>query len=124
MIERVKEKLEKEMAVKASDKYVKVILSAVYDALIFFCEQNEEFCQAVLDSNKTILDCCSYCIVPSVRELCGAKAIDIYNRMVDFYFSGASVEFSVTLNLSADAEKAPLGSYRKKAVVLNLFDVL
>ena len=121
MIERVKDKLESEMREKAPDRRVAAVRPAVYAQLLAFAEQDKEFAQAILDSQKMLNDCCEACV-----EGCGSSISDleVYKRMAAFYFPGSDVEMTLTIKLSADAEKAPLGSYRKKAVVLNLFDVL
>ena len=121
MIERVKEKLESEMKEKKPNKYVEAVCSAVHAQLLAFAEQDEEFAQAILDSTGTLNDCCKACV-----EGCGSSISDleVYKRMAAFYFPGATVEMSLTINLSGEAEKSPLSSYKKKAVILNLFDVL
>lgn len=121
MIERVKEKLENEMREKGLGSHAAAVRPAVHAQLLAFAEQDEEFAQAILDSDKTLNDCCKACV-----EGCGSSISDleVYRRMAAFYFPGATVEMSLTINLSGEAEKSSLSSYKKKAVVLNLFDVL
>ena len=121
MIERVKEKLESEMKEKTPGSHAAAVRPAVHAQLLAFAEQNEEFAQAILDSTGTLNDCCKACV-----EGCGSSISDlkVYRRMAAFYFPGATVEMSLTINLSGEAEKSPLSSYKKKAVVLDLFSVL
>ena len=120
MLAKVKEKLEKEMQQKISGRHASAVRPAVYAQLLDFCEKNEEFAQAVLDSEKTLNDCCE-----AIMAGCGSCISDfeVYGKMAQFYFPGSSVEAQLRINLSADAERNPLGVQDKKAVVLDLFDL-
>lgn len=121
MFEAVKEKLEKEMATKPQGTKASAIRPAVYTQLLAFAKQSDEFAQAILDSEKTVNGCCEECV-----KNCGSSIsdIEVYRKMAGFYFPGSDVEMTLTINLSAEAEKNPLASYKKKAVILDLFDVL
>lgn len=121
MLEAVKEKLEKEMATGLKGTKATAVRPAVHAQLLFFAEQSKEFAQAILDSEKTVNDCCEECV-----KGCGSSIsdIEVYRKMVKFYFPGSDVEMTLTINLSAVGEKDPLASYKKKAVILDLFDVL
>lgn len=120
MIQAVKEKLEREMQKKASGSKASAVRLSVYTQLVAFSEQSKEFAEAILDSEKTINDCCS-----EVMEGCGCAIsdIEVYRKVVAFYFPGSDVEMTLTINLSADAEKNPQTTYKRKAVVLDLFDM-
>lgn len=120
MLAKVKEKLENEMKEKINGRHASAVRPAVYAQLLDFCEQNEEFAQAVLDSEKTLNDCCEE-IMKGVGS--SISDIEVYSRMVRFYFPGASVEFQLCINLAADAEASPLAVGTHKAVVLDLFDM-
>lgn len=94
MIEKAIEKLSKEPQ-KLSQK-AKAVSGAVREALKKFCNQNAEFAQAVAQSEKTVADCLEY-----VVKGCGSSLSDItaYQRAAEFYFSGAKVHFSMTIDL-------------------------
>ena len=111
MLAKVKEKLEKEMQQKISGRHASAVRPAVYAQLLD---------QAVLDSEKTLNDCCE-----TIMSGCGSCISDfeVYGKMAQFYFPGSSVEAQLRINLSADAERNPLGVQDKKAVVLDLFDL-
>ena len=121
MLEKVKEKLDAEMKEKVQGRHASAVRPSVYEKLLAFSEQSEEFAQAVLDCEKTINDCCE-----AAMKGCGSSISDleVYRKAVEFYFPGSDVEMTLTINLSADAEKNPLTSYKKKTVILDLFDVL
>lgn len=121
MFEKVKEKLDAEMKIKSNGARASAVRPSVYEKLLAFSEQSKEFAQAVLDSEKTINDCCE-----AATKGCGSSISDleVYRKAVEFYFPGSDVEMTLTINLSADAEKNPQTSYKRKAVILDLFDVL
>ena len=121
MLEEVEEKLVEEMIAKCTGRHAFIVRPAVYAQLLHFAKQSEEFCQAILDSKKTINDCCE-----EIMKGCGTSISDleVYRKMVAFYFPGADVEMTLTINLSADGQKNPLKSHKKKAVVLDLFDFI
>jgi len=121
MLEKVKEKLEAEISANCSGRHASAVRPAVYAQLLHFAQQSEEFCQAILDSKKTVNDCCE-----EIMKGCGTSISDleVYKKMVDFYFPGADVEMTLTINLSADGQKNPLKAHKKKAVILDLFDFI
>jgi len=74
------------------------------DALKSFCRQEAEFAQAVQQSGKSFQDCLDY-----VAKGAGASLSDfkVYSKAVDFYFSGAKVQFQMKIDLIGDAGNAP-----------------
>lgn len=75
--------------------------SAVRDALLEFCRQNEEFAQAVVQGGS-FKDC-----MAAVAKGVGGSISDLeaYRRAATFYFDGAKVNFSMTIQLEpAEAE--------------------
>ena len=74
----------------------KAVSSAVIKALSDFCKQNSEFAQAVEQSGKSVAEC-----IESTVKGCGNSIpdIDVYRRAVQFYFPGATVNFSMTVDL-------------------------
>ena len=121
MLEAVKEKLENEKRTAPGSRRAAAVRDAVCLQLIAFCEQSDEFCQAVLDSDKTINDCCEE-IMHGVGSC--ISDVEVYRRMAAYFFPGCGVEMTLTINLSADADGAPLVSHKRKAVIVNLFDLL
>lgn len=77
----------------------KVVADAVKNALTSFCEQEQEFEQAIEQSGKTFQECLDH-----VVEGCGSclSDIDAYTKAVKFYFSTAAVHFVIKIDLSAD----------------------
>ena len=93
----------------------KAVSLPVLDALKSFCEQNTEFAQAVVQTDKTFKDC-----VESTVKGCG-NAIsdeDVYTKAADFYFSGAKVYCKPVIDLGDD------GFSNKKPMKLSLDDLL
>ena len=72
---------------------------SVVDTLVSFCEQNSEFAQAVVQSDKTV----GQCIDSTIKD-CGRSIsdIEVYRKAVEFYFSGATVHFNMTIDLGDD----------------------
>lgn len=97
MIEQAIEKIRREFKESKglSTKGISVGPSVV-EALITFCKQNEEFAQAVVQSDKSV----DKCIAHTVHN-CGSSIsdIEVYRRAVEFYFSGATVRFEMVLDI-------------------------
>ena len=95
------------------------IASAVRDALENFCDQEQEFEQAILQSGKSFQECLN-----SVVENCGSCLSDIeaYRRAVKFYFTTATVSFVMTIDLCGDngADKPPITMTQSKSLRVSL----
>lgn len=113
-------KEEKNKAEKLSQK-AGAIKVATFDAVMSFIEQDDEFAQAVYQSDKTFGDCLEHCV-----DKCGNSISDItvFERAVDFYFPGAKIRFQmeVQVNPFEDAASSPNNS--SGAIVLSLDDFL
>ena len=88
---------------------------AVKDALLSFCDQDEEFAQAVVQGGS-FSDC-----MTAVAKVVGSSISDLeaYEKAVRFYFPGARIRLSMTIDLIGDAaheEGSPRG------IVLDLAD--
>lgn len=96
MIEEAIKKLSEEKTEFKGGKRETVMLSAVYNALINFCEQDSEFAQAVAQSEKTLTDC-----LASVAKGVGESISDIeaYKKAVRFYFPGADIKCTMAIDL-------------------------
>lgn len=72
------------------------IAEAVAKALKQFCEQEQEFEQAVEQSGKTYSEC-----LDSVCKGVGASIsdLDAYSKAVKFYFTTAEVHFNMSIDL-------------------------
>ena len=106
---------------RLKDEYDKVkgqkesaMKSAVRDALLEFCRQNEEFAQAVVQGGS-FPDC-----MAAVAKGVGSSISDLeaYRRAVSFYFDGARIDFSMTVRL----EPADTAQDQGGGIVLDLAD--
>ena len=87
--------------------------AAVRDTLLEFCRQDEEFAQAVAQGGS-FQDC-----MKAVAKGVGGSISDLeaYRRAASFYFDGAKVQFSMTIQLEP-AETGP----DRKGILLDLSD--
>lgn len=95
-VSKAVEKIESGIAAVKGQKE-NVVKRPVADALISFCRQQEEFAQAVVQSDKTFADC-----VAHVVKGCGNALSDIeaYRKAVGFWFPGAVVDMVLTIRMS------------------------
>lgn len=82
---------------KKLGRYEKAVNSAVADALREFCGQSEEFARAIVESDKTYADC-----LTAICKGLGSSIsdFDLYTKAVQFWFSGAVVEYKMTIRMS------------------------
>lgn len=108
MINEAIEKLNDEKINFKGDRYRKVMLEDVHKVLVSFCEQEEEFAQAIVQSDKTLSDCLE--AVAGGITNGGISDLDAYKRAVRFYFNGADIECTMKINLigSAAADTPPI----------------
>ncbi len=115
--ERALEKLEKEYKAGSYDKYASAMKSAVLKALKDFVKQDAEFAQAVVQGGS-FEDC-----MKAVAKGCGSSIsdLDAYQRAVQFYFPGAKIRFTMTIDLigAAGQKEEPA-----KGVILDLYQLL
>ncbi|MBQ7737304.1 MAG: hypothetical protein IJT62_05650 [Oscillospiraceae bacterium] len=109
-------KLRAEEKTGTYDKYANVMKTPVLDQLIHFCEQNEEFAEAVLQGGS-FTEC-----MKAVAKNCGSSLSDLeaYKRAAGFYFKGADVVMQLNIRMAGDPEETP----KVKPIVLNLEDFL
>lgn len=102
-VSKAVEKIESGIAAVKGQKE-NVVKRPVADALISFCRQQEEFAQAVVQSEKTFADCIAH-----VVKGCGNALSDIeaYRKAVGFWFPGAVVDMVLTIRMSEYEEPAP-----------------
>lgn len=101
-------KLEEELKeFKSTDNKAKAVKSAVADALKSFCEQDDEFAQAVVQNDKSLSDCCNG-IMKGVGNC--ISDLDVYKKAVKFYFSGADIKMTMKIDLiGSAADNKPQG---------------
>ena len=93
-LEQARERLEREYK-EVKGMKESAMKSAVRDALLEFCQQNEEFAQAVAQGGS-FPDC--------MKKVAGGVGnslsdLEAYRRAVNFYFDGAKINFSMSIQL-------------------------
>ncbi len=96
MIDQAIKKLAAEKEDFKGGQKEKAMMFAVYNTLVSFCKQESEFAQAVAQSEKTLTDC-----LAAVAKDTGAAIsdIDAYKKAVNFYFPGADIKCTMTIDL-------------------------
>ena len=118
------QKLDAEQKAFKGDKYGSAVYRPVAEKLRDFCRQNDEFAQAVYQSDATLSDC-----VGKIMNGCGNSISDmeVYSRAVAFYFKGAKIRVQMKIDLCGevlDEAAAAAPEEKKQAVVIDLFDLL
>ena len=101
-----------------------IVKTAVYDALVNFCRQDDEFAQAVVQNDKTLGDCVKSAVKDASSRNPGISDLEVYRRAVQFYFPGAEVRMTLTVDLCGDAGTAAETGSGTAGVVLDLSDFL
>ena len=116
MVNQAIEKLDREYKAGTYDRYAEVMKKDVLQTLKYFCGQNEEFAQAVVDGG-TFENC-----MKAVAKNCGHGLSDpeAFRRAVQFYFPGAGVQVQYKIDLCDSVKEAPHPD--GPCVVLNLED--
>lgn len=120
MVEQAIEKLDGEFKSGKYDRYAEIMKKGVLQALKDFCEQDEEFAQAVVQGGS-FEDC-----MKAVAKNCGNGISDLtaYERAAQFYFPTSAVRFRMEIDLMPHAHDEEVDSTAHRAVVLNLADFL
>ena len=123
MKQKAIEKLNAEFKAFKGDKYEEIMKHAVLDALLGFCEQNEEFADAVLVDDKTFKG--AMATVKKAIKGNGISDIEAYRAAVGYYFPGAVVDFVMNIRMSEFEEpknepKMEPQKEDKKAKILSL----
>lgn len=90
------EKIDKEFKGAKLSQHGKAVGQSVVDVLKTFCEQNNEFAQAIVQSSNTVDKCIEYTVKDAGSSI---SDIEVYRRAVEFYFKGATVKFEMVLDL-------------------------
>lgn len=118
MLQEALAKLEREYAAGTYGRYAQIMKGWTREALRTFCEQDEEFAQAVVQGG-TFEDC-----MKAVAKDCGDGISDLEacRRAVQFYFPTAEVQFHMTVDFAPHAHDEETDSTAHKAVALDLAD--
>lgn len=92
----IKEKLTAELKDAKLGKYETAVKNAVVKTICNFCEQNAEFKQAIEQSDKSFVDCLKATVKGAGASL---EDLEVYKRAVAFYFPGADIKCTMTLDL-------------------------
>lgn len=111
-------KLDGEAKKGSYDRYAQAMKGAVLRALKDFVKQDAEFAQAVVQGGS-FEDC-----MKAVAKGCGSSIsdLDAYKKAVQFYFPGANIKMSMTIDLIGAA--AGKEEEKPKGVVLDLWALL
>ena len=105
---------------KITGAHQQVMAPSVAQALRLFCDQEPEFEQAIEQSGKTFQDCMNYVDKGVSRSI---SDLDAYKRAVEFYFKGADVKFSMTIDLCGSVHSTAQ-SEDKPTLSVSLDDLL
>lgn len=101
MLEQAIQKIDKEVKEFNGGKYENAVYRHVADTLKNFCRQEPEFAQAVVQTDKTLADCCREIMKGAGQSI---SDIEVYRRAVNFYFPGADIKTEMRINLCASVE--------------------
>jgi len=96
-------KLEQEYKAARSDKFGNVVKKPLCDVLCDFCRQDAEFAQAVVQGGS--FDNCLAVAVYGVQN--HTPDVEIYRKAVQFYFPGAGIRLSMSIDLVGQADQVP-----------------
>lgn len=92
----IREKLTAELTDAKLGRHETEVKNAVLRTICKFCEQNAEFKQAIEQSDKSFSDCLTATVKGAGASL---EDLDVYKRAVAFYFPGADIKCTMTLDL-------------------------
>lgn len=96
MLTKALEKLDSGLNGAKLSQQGKAVSTHVVEALKEFCRQNGEFAQTVAQSNRTVAECVESTVKGAGNYL---SDIEVYSRAAGFWFEGAKVEFTMTIDL-------------------------
>lgn len=92
----IREKLTAELTDAKLGRYENVVKPYVLDEICIFAKQNSEFAQAIEQSDKSFADCLKATVKGAGASL---EDLEVYKRAVAFYFPGADIKCTMTLDL-------------------------
>ncbi len=98
-----------------------VMKDAVFQALINFCRQDEEFARAVVQGGDF-----AECMGKVEKSIKGnaISDLDAYTAAVRFYFPGAGIDVQMTIDLCAGVRDGAAQKGKQDGIVLSLADFL
>lgn len=97
--EAAKSRLTKEYSeLKGESRHAAAVKQSIMQALLQFCEQDDEFARAVAEpGSKSFAGC-----LEAVVKGCGSVLSDLeaYRRAVSYYFDGARVEMQMVIHVN------------------------
>ncbi len=96
LIHNVEEKLKKGIKSKATNDVATLLQDYVINALVDLCRQNSALAKAIIESDKTIYDCCKE-ITKDTKPQRHISDFDAYSRAVKFFDKEAEIEFVMRL---------------------------
>lgn len=104
--DQAKKKLESGAKTGKYDRYAQVMKERVCEKLLFFCQQDEEFAQAVVQGG-TFEDCMKDVAAAAKKYGSGGMPDeDAYGKAVSFYFPGAAIHMTMTIDLCGNVKDA------------------
>lgn len=103
------------------DQYSRAVYTHVADVLKNFAEQDAEFAQAIVQTDRTLSDCCKE-VMKGVHS--AVSDIEVYKRAVAFYFPGAGIRVSMTVDLCASVRGDQEEEAPAPGVILSLDDFI
>lgn len=104
------------------DKYAAVMKGRVAEKLLDFCGQDEEFAEAVAEGGS--LEKCMAAVAKKAHGKQGIEDLEAYSEAVAFYFPGAKIRCTMTVDLIGDAARSEESAGGSGGIVLNLADFL
>ena len=107
----IEEKLTAELKSAKLGNKETAVKDAVLKTICKFCEQNAEFKQAIEQSSKPFADCLKATVKNAGTSI---EDLEVYKRAVAFYFPGADIKCTMTLDLGDEGfsnnSETPTGS--------------
>ena len=104
MTNQALKKIDMELKSFKGDKYSDIIKDRCAEVLKNFCKQDEEFAQAVVQTDKTFTNCMA-AVVKKISGNKGISDLDAFKEIVNFYFPGAGINFTMTIDLCASVQR-------------------
>lgn len=122
MIKKAIEKIDNEVKKFKGGQCENVMKDRCSEALKNFCQQDEEFAQSVVQTDKTLSDALKSVVEKYTKQTKtqGISDLDAFKELVAFYFPGAGINFSMTIDLCASVRKDITVSSAPKKDVLNM----
>ena len=114
LIHNAEEKLKSGMKSKNTQDVATLIQENVITALVGLCRQRSEIAKAIINSDKTIYDCCKE-ITKDTRQAQCISDFEAYSRAVKFYMPEMEIECSMTARQKDKPDNA---------LKLSLFDLM